>query len=750
MDGFIILCEKNKNNQNHFDLFVTKLFDKICENSKSIESACNYFKKLCEISPYSYANFIKKLISDGKDIFKQCIDESSSSFNGTNKFLTYVFSALEGVLKCPDFSQLGFEIILDTYYLFDDDIIFNEVIKCLSPLANLSGLIAIPYNEKIDYFFHYIANKDPNKTYKIVKKIYQNDNNSIMIGVSLTYRNAKNEKSIVTYSEIFETCRKAFKRIENRENNGDEILELLKNLLRNIHHLPFNEIKEELHSIKNKILKEDDELKAKAYREILETRESILKYKDWENLKKYLPVFDNILRFIKPSDAYIYYKYILIDDNYPLYNPLPLGITDRYGKTIELEKQFKKEALNKLVEEFGQSVIEKVIKDCASNSLLIWPLIYSISDDHLRDFDVILNNKIELGIRLFMESMNDIELNDVLNKYGENQLVIKNLPYREKVYKWINGKNNEQLYWENQFPDLSNKENYEYLFNKFLKFAPLKLISYCNQYFDSNYDLCIKVLAAISNEVENGLLSKFTQNDIYLLDYLVKKMDRNYYTEELSLCEFKLLNILTRQMEDLPMGIKKYFWDNPSHLGKLLIELRQKRNLLKRGSISEKILFEAEYSICTWCYIPSEFISLNRSKLKLWSDGVLSACNNDVENRILLKHAIINTLATCPKQISENVWPIKEVADILEDLAREDFKDKYDVSARFFCAFTNRIGLVEMNDGKEQFLLSEEFKKYRDYYRFNHPYTSKALEYISDNYIQQGEYAKTTSLLGHE
>lgn len=109
-----------------------------------------------------------------------------------------------------------------------------------------------------------------------------------------------------------------------------------------------------------------------------------------------------------------------------------------------------------------------------------------------------------------------------------------------------------------------------------------------------------------------------------------------------------------------------------------------KKDSLPSGSMGQKILFEAIFSFGGGCYIPSEYIVQRRSDIKKWVNEVLLISKDkDTETKKLIKYAIINTLATCPKQISEDIWPIKEVADILENLALEDFEDKYEVSSSF-------------------------------------------------------------------
>ena len=111
-------------------------------------------------------------------------------------------------------------------------------------------------------------------------------------------------------------------------------------------------------------------------------------------------------------------------------------------------------------------------------------------------------------------------------------------------------------------------------------------------------------------------------------------MDQKYYTNELSLCEFKLLSVLKSGIEDYPMGIKKYFWDHPDELGKLLIQLHEQKDSLPSGSMGQKILFEAIFSFGGGCYIPSEYIVQRRSDIKKWVNEVLlTSKDKDTETK---------------------------------------------------------------------------------------------------------------------
>lgn len=750
IDGFILLSNKNQKHQAHFDLFVGKIFDNIYGNFELSLTISHHFRKLCELSPQAYLSYLRKSIFTDEENFEKIIKAKLPGLLQNYSFINYILFALEYVLCVKDCALIGFKTLLDMYYTFpDDETILDEVIKYLSPIATMTSLINMPYFKKIDFFFMYIENKDYNKTVKIVGKLYENDGESIMVGDSPSYRKYDEKEILVTYSEIVETKNKAFNWLMENEKDSNELIRTIKSVLHNIHRIPFEDANNQLNTIKVKLINEDDETKAKVYREVLETREKIIKYNKWETLECYIPVFDDFLKEIKPVDDYIYSRSILVDDGYPLLNPPSTEDDDWYEKTDQLRQQVKKEQIENLIERHGQSVIQKIIKDCTNSSLTIRNLVYEFSENHIDDFKTILECKLSTGLKCYLGLMNDAEINYILENYESDDLVLQSLPCSKKIYTWIDGKEKEKKYWENQYFDPNNADDFEYLFEKFLIFAPEKLVTICSYFIEVDYEHCIKLLNAISEIVNSKSNEELIYEEIFSIQDFVNQMDQKYYTDELSLCEFKLLSILKSGIEDYPMGIKKYFRDHPQELGKLLVQLHEKKDSLPSESLGHKILFEAILSFGGGCYIPNEYIVQKKSEIKSWVNGVLSAAINK-EAKKLLKRAIINTLAASPKFVTSEVWPITEVADILESLAKEDFCNSFDVSRIFSSRYRNRRGLRNVNDGTLEFSLSEEFEKYKAYYQFSHPVTSKALEYISSGYNYEAKADRKRAYLGEE
>lgn len=750
INGFIILSEKKKNNQLHFDNLIERILDNIKGKYELCLTTAHFFYKFSELSPRAFLSFLRNSLIQDKDNFMKFINTNTSNYFVSGTFVDYIIDSLGYPLKIKDYSVESFELLLNLYYLMDDaNGLVEKLLNVLSPVYTMEGFIALSQSEKINFFFKYSIGKDENKTKIIVKQLYGDLNNSVIIPVRNTFRDNIQLKTPVTYDEFLETRSIAFNWLMEHDVNQNEKIILLRNLVTSIHNMPFEKVKEQIESFVESNKSDSDENKSNYIVEILTVRENIKQYSDWKNLEIYLPIFDNAIKCLTPKDVFYQYRYMFINDDFPLYNPPSFDDQDWNKKSYELRDFQRREKLSILVKEYGYYVIKRIINECEINSYSIWPIIFDFSEDHFSDIKIMIGRGLDCGLRYYFKVMPFNEVKTIIQNYNNLDILIKNLPYEKDFFDFVNGKTYEKVYWENHNFDYRNKDYFEFLFEKFLKFAPYKLLSPFAYYIDCDYQHGIEILKSIANLSDEEKKNKIHSYELNSLEKLVRKLDKKFYTSELSLCEFNLLYLLKTGITDYPIGIKKYFWDNPHDLGKLLIQLFKQRNYLKSETMGYQILFEAYCSLSGGCYIPREYITEQREKLKKWTDDVLQQAKDENEDVVrLVKSAIINTLACCPKNISESVWPIIEVADILEELSITDYDDKFRVSSNFYCGYFNRRGVRIVEDGTAEFQLSSEFKKYQDYYRVSHPVTCRALEYISDNYKHEGEIDKIHAYLG--
>lgn len=749
INGFIILSEKNRNNQLHFDYLVESILKKLFGNYELTLSMTQLFGLFAELSPASLLTYFKTAIKDDKDLFVKSINASNFDCLG-NQCDWYILFAIERTLRYSDYSVQGLELLLDIFYLNGSDSAFNEVIKILTPVATMAGLIAIPLHQKITFFFDYVKGKDENKTKKIMEKIYGEINNSIAIGVHQSYRSEPVKEINVTYEEIFDVKSKAFAWLIEHGKEPNETINTFKDLLKNIYVIPKKRIEPQLQTFMDKAKDFNDELKALICREVLKTRRDIIIRDKPQLSSEYLSIFEQFLKVLEPKDEYFKVKYKLIDNQYPLYNPPSRNDSDWYEKEIELREQEREASLKALVQKQGQPVISRLIQDIGEKPSDLWYYLYKYSEDHFGDLNQMRELNLSTGIQQYLFCFSDSEIDTVLKLYEENVLIVRNLPYTKKIYMWISGKALEKEYWKSKYYDYRNHEDSEYLIYKFIKFSPEKLIGPCAYLVDLDYHHALNLLDSIIASYYDDNEQQSIKDEYDALSAFIQKLDSKYYTPELSLREFKLLPLLKGGMSDYPLGLKKYFWDNPGEFGNILVEFYMKHNTLQPNSLGSKIYWETETGMGGGCFIPIDYLPVKKSEINTWCDKVLQASKGqDSQTKELLKKALLSIFVSYPKQKDEGVWPIEEIADEVELIASEDFDDKYKVSSMFCSMYINKRGVRTVLDGTPELLLSREFAKYKEFYKFTHPVTSKALEYIEENYKFEAESDRKESVLGY-
>ncbi len=747
LDGFIILANRNKKNQAHFNNLVTDILDNIIGKYELSLTISNHLDLLAELAPVSFLDYLKKSITKDKDNFLKFVKSTVYFGFSSIKFIYCVLNALDVCLSDKNLVFDAFRWLLDLYEICVTEDIKEKINRCLSPITTMEGLIALPLEKKIAIFFEYIKDKDFEKYQSIVNTIQEGGTDNVIIAVRHSYRNNILKKIGVTHREIFNMQNEALKCLL-LHSDSFPIVDGLKSALQNIHNVPYEIGKKQLEAF-NKFKSCDDETKALLCHELNITKEDILQFDDWSYLKKYIGVIDELLLQLKPSDLYIASKDILLNDRFPLPNPPNFDDSLWQDKEMALRKEIRKSCLKEIIDKYGEDIFEKIIEDGADKSYEIWQDIYEISTDHIRDISNLIKFKNEIGLKIYLSNISFDTLKALFSTSSDKGIMLRNMPYTSDVFVLIDGTKDEHIFWENKHPYIDVEVDFEYVFKKFIEFAPFKLLSVFAYRIPVDYKHGIILLKAIVRGFKDKEKHISSSHDFNSLQKFVSIMDNKYYTDELSNCEFELLPLLMANTGDYPLGIKKYFWDSPEILSELIISLYNNRDNLKPNSIGSKIFYDALLASVNSCYIPSDYLIQYKNKLKNWVDEMLIPCQkSDIKVKQIIKTAIINTLACCPKNSTNEVWPIEEIADILEELAKEDFDTPDRVSIHFYTAYANRRGVRTIADGSAEFALSSEFLKYREKYQFSHPVTSKALEYIAEGYNTEGEMDKIEAFLG--
>lgn len=411
---------------------------------------------------------------------------------------------------------------------------------------------------------------------------------------------------------------------------------------------------------------------------------------------------------------------------------------------MEAKKEIQKKELATLISTYGDEIIDRVIRDCNKKSILIWGSIYELSTDYARDIKLFIELEAKEGLAYYLSKMPQAELKNLLNEYSDKELFIEAFPYNKSTIVFINGNENEALFWRSHAVSIVDNMDFEYIFNKYIKFAPENLIEFFAYRYKYDYQHGIALLKRIA---EKGLKKQESEwdNNQYHLIKIINDMDKEHYTKELFICEFKLLPYLREDLEYCPMGVKQYFWDNPTDFGNFIIGLKDSLNS-NRTSPNRYFYFNL---IANDCLIPREYLWQKKSELKNWTNAVLTTIDcKDKETCKRIKNAIINILGCYPCRENDDIWPCVEIADIIESISKKDYDDRFEVSKILYCSYVGRKGVHIVNDGSAERVLSELFKVYSEKYRYSHPVVSKALEYISNAYFEEYERDKEYSTTG--
>lgn len=749
IDGLIIVCDVSKGNQNSIDIFTHDLYKKLIVNNNALLNSYSYLPKLAELSPISFVRFISKLIDASSSQLNDlvCKKGDISVCDG----LMYIMTALDVCTANDETANEAFDVYVRLFYKIDDnEQLRKKIVEMLAPISTMANAVRIKLIKKTERFFEIAEGQDIEKTKSIVQQLYEGGNTSIMLCQNNSYRSDYEKKEVpITYGEIFDARNKVFNwLIENTATRDiDSLLHIEEGCYKNAFSQPIRDTENSLLQLLIRVNNEaSEELKSQLYEK---TKEQInrLKIRGDDNSNKLVVIFENFSNGISISDEYLKLKYFFTNDRFPLESSDIECSVSSFDSEMKRRKEIQKETLSTLISMYGNGILERIIRDCNKKSILVWAAIYELSPDHDRDLKLFIELEEKTGLSFYLSKMSAVELAGLLNKYSYEKLLLEVLPYNQNTIDLINGNENEIMFWQSHAVEIGDGGDFECVFNKYIEFAPENLLPFFAYRYDYDYTHGIAVLNKIA---ENGLKRQTNawNNNQYCLIKIIDDMDKKYYTTELSVCEFKLLGYLMDNLRDYPMGVKRYFWDNPSDLGNLIVGLCNTQELNPK-TVGGQIYFDSIIPISGNCFIPQEYLWQKKSELKNWVEDILETLEGkDKKTCRIVKNAIINTLSCYPRNENADIWPCVEIADIIEILSKKDYADRFDVSSNLYCAYSNRRGARTINDGSSERALGELFKVYSEKYRYSHPVVSKAMEYISDEYFREYKSDKEYLITG--
>ena len=473
IESFIILAEKRRENQLHFDRYAEKIYEKLFGDYHLSLTVMPILDKIVELSPKAFLEYINKSLSSDKKTFGEILNTSASGIVD-NSFSNYILWAIDRLLANKNTVAMAFDILLKIYDNYSNvPEIKESLITVMSPVSTMCGKVALPLQKKADVFFEFIEGKEVSKYIDVVKKIQEGGPDYVVSPDINSYRpqdELPNEQT--TWQEYFALESRAMEWLLANSNQNEQV-DAIRSILDNISRKPrdlmmgdFEAIRKTLNSIK------DDLVLAQIKNEILHLRERIIKF-SWLEYAGYLDILGELALLATPKEVYYQHYPVLFYSKFPLENP-PLYSDSKWLETEESMREDKrKESIRLLISVYGQGIIERIIKDSNKSVYAIWPMVFTYSDDHLRDLRCLIEHDITPGLKYYLKRLDIADIKMILNETVNRERIIANLPYRKDVFELIKGDNEEKLYWESQNGPTRLEELSDYVFEKFIENAPL-------------------------------------------------------------------------------------------------------------------------------------------------------------------------------------------------------------------------------------------------------------------------------------
>ena len=752
IDGLILLSMKSKKAQIHYDAFVKSVLEKATDNCILLRTLAPHFYKLAELSPQSYIEYVDTLIETDNDVFIKLLNDNVAH---VANFHQYISSGLDVCLRMKETAVDALRIRLKLYCLCPSKSIFEDVVRDFSPVATF--FIPVKLSDKMDLLYNFVGNlKDQNKMKEVVQSFIVSGKMDAMHAVYKSYKLPCKCTLGYTYDEYFDMQKRAtYWMIDHGDITED--LSTIKEILQRMHTSPHSIIIADLEQLRDRLKNAQlsDEQKAQLNLLFLKKICDINRFEDWIEERKSISILESLCQCTTPQDEYLKWRYVFRSDDFPIVNPTLHKQNDSYELDMEKRAVIINNALDKLIDIYGDSILERIIDDASGRVYNLWQHIYTKSNNHIRDIRILLEKSDRIALTYYLGNSNIETIQVILKNTSDaaKELLCQCLPIREDVIDFLSGRQEEVYFWKNRQVWFNTVAFHDKAYRKLLQFSPCSLL-YKFAYRDKeiSYQEGIDILKAILNsgDIAECLGVGRSDHHIDALQSFVEIMDKSYYTEELAQYEAGLLPfIMGRFQADYPMGIKRFFWEHPEEFGRFICEIETHNNELNQGSYGQTILFNIVGGMGNNAYIPTEYMLQKRDELRGWVNKALNVGNGyDKKTQKILSMAVLSILALCPHGENEEVWPSKEVADIVESLQIYDEENSAHIASHFFCSFSNARGIRSVENGDYEHSLSAKYRAYSNKYRITHPTMAKALEYISKSFDQEGDNDKLYSLFG--
>lgn len=738
--GFIYLAHTSIQYQYYFDVLTKTVFDGVLNNFELSLTIRSTFLFLFQLSKRSTWNYLNDALLKGRDTLIRLLDTKTTFVADSYVFMGSFLLIVDEFLKLDDYVSPSFEYLLKLYDSTNNERIKEHIKKVLSPVYTHSGLIRLTLQEKGDILYKHIDELNDREKYKDIVTSIASETSTIGYGVVELEYGEEPSQIEVTYEEIF-----AYKRVANEwlilESSTDEFISLYNKNINSLFYNSEDNIKSFIETVRKKVVTMSDDNKTKIYVITLKKIYELRRFENRRNYRGLLGDFEALLADSEPEDLFARYRFVFEGDHFPLLHPPIFGEDEYSEKEEEMRVTIVNDVVSKVLESYDDA-FKKIVS--INRNRYVWDSLFARCTDKLNELETILESNNEQGIRYYLYRINPSDLVVVKNKFVRYKpIIFKNLPFNDNSFVVVSDDPFEHVFWENNehFWMKNIATPFDYIFDKYIKYCPPNLLSFFAFDYDIPYDKGLVLLQELS---KNNNIKIVKKNDlIYELQEVVKKMDNKFDTDELALAEFKLIGYLYSYEDKYPLGIRRYFWNHPKSLASLLIDSSNRVKTLPENSIGKSLLFDSYTNMSSGCLIPQEYLLFKKEEIKRWTDGIMFEAGTDINDKQyrLLRNIVLNTLSFGPAD-SNGIWPIKEIADIVDSLGRVSFDESNAVANHFEIARVNQgtLGFVSGEETNNEKV--EEYMRYASYYIKSHPTTYKALVGISNHYKEVADYNK--------
>ena len=715
-DSFILFTIYN-DKQYEADVFVKNLLESLDTKQKMLTIA-EFFTSVSELSPEQFLAYVNNDIIKNDSLVLTLFETSDAPalFSGGHEYCNLLW-ALELLTQLNETKLQSIDTLIKIHlknYKYNMANTPKESIFC--NIHWMCSKNALTFNDKKLAILKFLDKYDINFVNFVIELIGKN--NLCITRPSLKWKSSDNVDEVITWQMVFEANESFIAKILDivKGNNLETIIKLF-DIHRHLTNKSLDLILDHLQNFYNK----DTSYGLEIYEYFIKKKYNVLKYNKEGNESHFLDICNKAIFVFKPTNDLdanmIYFQSFGYDC------PILETIDDDFDIEEKNTKVFQTKLFAKLYKEFPHSeLFEKIIKNFPNNGFDG----RFIAEQQLTNEDVNLiidiadkQDKYEFLLNFLIDKDEDL-FDAYINKQSKEAL-IKIIPFiRHFVHVpkcIIEDEDLLKIFYKQR----SYHENLEEFDKNYIKkYNPMSFIRHLLYRDKSNLCNIDEIISTLNNVSQETIRNS---NDYYYIKEMLEKIEQEYNDIDILQLEIKFFNVY--QYDEIPEGIKKYFFNNPDEYIKFIISPP------KSDENSSHIWFK------TYMYMsfPKNFYAENE-KIKNFIESVMKYVNQDSDKIKLIRTNLGEILARSYKQEKDTFLP-SQLKEILEEISNEE------VNKGVIIGYENSRGVRTITDGTPEFELAKKYNELAIENDMLYPQSAKILRQLSKSRKNDAERDKT-------